>query len=53
MAIGASEHRAPGGLAVYNEDEENLPPLKYEEGPVGESGSTPIDEVRVRTLLLS
>jgi len=35
VAIGASEHRAPGGLAVYNEDEENLPPLKYEEGPVG------------------
>lgn len=35
VSIGASRERAPGGLAVYNEDEDNLPPLKYEEGPVG------------------
>jgi hypothetical protein len=35
VTLGASQNRAPGGLAVYNEDEDNLPPLKYEEGPVG------------------
>lgn len=32
---GAARERAPGGLAVYNEDDENLPPLKFEEGAVG------------------
>jgi hypothetical protein len=35
VTLGASQQRAPGGLSVYNEDEDNLPPLKYEEGPVG------------------
>ena len=31
----STQERAPGGLAVYNEDEENLPPLKFEPGVVG------------------